>query len=47
MKMEEIMKICMEALENAGYETYGYSEAYQIFTVSTSEGEITVDFDEN
>jgi hypothetical protein len=43
--MDNVMKICMEALENAGYEIYGYSEAYQKFTVSTNEGEVKVDFD--
>ncbi|MDO5540571.1 MAG: hypothetical protein Q4F83_10965 [Eubacteriales bacterium] len=45
--VEEIMEICHEALKEAGYETYGYSETYQHFTVRTDEEDIVVDFRED
>lgn len=45
-EIEKIMQICNAALEKAGYETYGYSEAYGKFTVSCDgEEDVTVDFD--
>lgn len=42
--MDEIMEICQKALEEAGYEIYGYSAAYQNFTVKTDGEDIVVDF---
>lgn len=45
--MEEVMRICEEALEKAGYEIYGYSEAYQHFTVRVGNEDVLVDFKED
>lgn len=45
--MDKIMEICQEALEEAGYEVYGYSEAYQKFTVKTGSEDVVVDFSED
>lgn len=42
--MDEIMEICQRALEDAGYEIYGYSEVYQKFTVKTDTEDVVVDF---
>lgn len=43
-RVEEIMRICCDALEENGYEVYGYSETYEEFTVKTDDGEVIVDF---
>ena len=48
MELERIMEICRNALENEGYEIYGYSETYEHFTVSVDGGEdVVVDFRED
>ena len=46
-EIEQIMQICQQALEEAGYETYGYSEAFGKFTVKADECDVTVGFDES
>lgn len=42
----EIMNICVNALEDKGFQIYGYSNTYQRFTVNTDKGDIKVDFSE-
>lgn len=45
MDIENIMEICSEALEQAGYIISDYSEAYENFTVSKDKRRsISVDF---
>ncbi len=45
--MDEVMEICSKALEDAGYEIYGYSACYEQFTVKTKNQDIEVNFSED
>lgn len=45
--MDKIMEICRQALEEMGYEIYGYSDTYQKFTVHSDDGDVVVDFNED
>lgn len=45
-RVEEIMRICRDALEESGYEVYGYSEAYEKFVVRADDGDVIVDFEQ-
>lgn len=47
MDIDSIMKICSEALEQAGYVISDYSEVYEKFTVSDGKEFVSVDFGES
>ncbi|WP_347008037.1 hypothetical protein [Coprococcus eutactus] len=44
--MEKVMRICERALEEKGYDVYGFSLGYEKFSVSDGKNSISVDFSE-
>lgn len=44
--MEKVMCICERALEEKGYDVYGFSLGYEKFSASDGENSISVDFSE-